>query len=97
MKKVTAVEFLKTFAVTTPSMIPNMSNVLRRIFDDKGFSLSVVNRMAKAKVFDFIPHTLHRVALLPNRTGSGRAHRRRPLGRLALMVFRLPASFTSTA
>ncbi len=49
--KPTAVEYLKTFAVQTPSEISDMSGVLRRFLDDKGFSPRIAVQLAKAQIF----------------------------------------------
>ncbi len=51
MKKVTAIELLKTFAASTPAMIPNMGGVLRKFFEDKGFNPFHAVRMAKQEFF----------------------------------------------
>ena len=51
MKKVTAVESLKTFAASTPSAITDMQGTLRRFIADKSYPLSIVIKMAKENIF----------------------------------------------
>ncbi len=51
MKKVTAVEFLKTFGASNLPMITDLAGTLRRFMDDKQFNPHFAIKMARSQVF----------------------------------------------